>query len=277
MWARLYDQKLHGGGQHEGYRGGVQYGFPSYDEAQADYRRNGERSKFFRYGSQGGYCFLNKEVYCRRMKLVLEPLLLDANERGHQAGRLSYVHMVGLGLGVWGLPGCGEVQARLLVKAVAQVLSSYHLPFVGDVDFSYFPKVIQHCGRVPSGGTFKEHGNSIGIHFSTRNPADRLLEKRLLVCVYAWDSNAYPGNEYWLGSKVGDGEQLAASGDPAAAACSCITELQLPDFNPRVSGECLKWLPRPDVHRAATNSGPRRAAQQPPRSKDDARTPLSDG
>eukprot|EP00607_Mallomonas_marina_P000583 CAMPEP_0182426294 /NCGR_PEP_ID=MMETSP1167-20130531/12781_1 /TAXON_ID=2988 /ORGANISM="Mallomonas Sp, Strain CCMP3275" /LENGTH=104 /DNA_ID=CAMNT_0024607623 /DNA_START=683 /DNA_END=997 /DNA_ORIENTATION=+ len=47
----------------------------------------------------------------------------------------------------------------------------------------------------------------------------------LLVAQYAWDSNAYPGNEYWLGS-------LSGSGDPAAVCCSTVGEIQNPAIHP---------------------------------------------
>ena len=275
MWAQLYNQT------HQDSDGSTQYGFPDYNEARENFRRYGpQRSKFFQFAdAQGEDCYLNTEVYRRRMRLILEPLLLDANERGHQAGRLSYVHVVGLGLGVWALPGCDDVQAGLLLQAVAEVLSTYHLEYVGDIDFSWFPRSAQRCGGVANGGIFQKGGNSIAIHFSARNPADKLPMKRLLVCIYAWDSNSYPGNEYWLGAKNGTSNMLAASGDPAAAACSCITELQLPEFNPRVSGACLKWLPRPGVNANTASAAAAQAAEQRPQAAAgaDASPSLRDG
>lgn len=46
------------------------------------------------------------------------------------------------------------------------------------------------------------------------------------VAMFAWDGNSYVGNEYYLGK-----EYLSVSGDPAAAACSAISELMNPDIN----------------------------------------------
>jgi hypothetical protein len=185
----------------------------------------------------GGHYFDTK-IYKERMKLVLKPFFIDANDRGAQEGKKVYCHIVGLGLGVWQIDA---VQARYLLEACNELLGQSSLPYIkslpyiSDVDFSWFPGTYQEIGGIKNGGHITRNHQSIAVHFSKRNPADKLQgadADKLLVAMYAWDGNAYPGNEYWDG-------QLSASGDPAAACCSTIAELQNPLINPNVSAQQL--------------------------------------
>ena len=105
--------------------------------------------------------------------------------------------------------------------------------WISDIDFSWFPSGCT-CGGLIDGGLIE----GVQIHFSKRSPADPFDgPDRLLVAMYAWDGDSFPGNEYWWGS-------LTASGDPAAACCSLTSELQNADINVAVSGSRLKTYPR---------------------------------
>lgn len=192
---------------------------PCYAEAAAD--ASG------RYLPTEGGLF-DTELYTRRIRASVEVFLREADQRAAASGQRAYAHAVGLGLGVWQLH---PRQIGLTVEVYADALREVALPHLADVDFSWFGGV-NACGGVRDGETFASGPNRVTIHFSQRDPAARLRGAdagKLLVAMYAWDSNAFPGNEYWLGS-------LSASGDPAAACCSNLPELQNPDVNPRVSG-----------------------------------------
>ena len=176
--------------------------------------------------------YLDSLIYQKRLTFVIEPFLLDANDRGKQENKKVYCHIVGLGLGVWQIT---SIQAKLMLEAYTDIIKTKNLTYISDIDFSWFPKEYQTCGGLKDGEVLCANNNLIKIHFSKRNPVDKLDEKnagKLLVAMYAWDGNAYPGNEYWCG-------HLTASGDPAAASCSTIVELQNPLINPRVSAENL--------------------------------------
>lgn len=173
--------------------------------------------------SDGKRCF-DAAMYKARMRVTAEILLLEAGARARAAGRQAYVFAVGLGLGVWAVH-C--IQAQLYVEAFADVLGDAldgELDAIGTLEFSWVS---------PPDGTramMTEAGRSRGIDvvFSRREPAAKLEGARaeqLLVLSYAWDGNSFPGNEYWQAS-------LSASGDPAAACMSTISELHNPVINP---------------------------------------------
>ncbi len=196
LWANLYGEK-----------------FPTFAEAQSD------RSGKYVLLDDGSY--FNTLIYKKRIRLVVEPFLVDASKRALLQGKTAYVHVVGLGLGVWQID---KRQASLMVDVYTQVLKENDLSGINDIDFSWFGEVASE-----SKDAIIQEGTRAGItmYFSKRNPADKLMGAHadtLLVAMYAWDGNAYPGNEYWAG-------MLTASGDPAAACCSTIAELQNPKIN----------------------------------------------
>lgn len=180
--------------------------------------------------------FFDNRIYKKRLKMTIEPFLLHANTIAKQSHKKAYCHVVGLGLGVWQLDQ--KLQAKLMLEVYEEILKEHTLDHISDIDFSWFPKDLTKLGTTQNNQMFTDNGNTIKIHFSTRNPADPLNDDnkgKLLVAMYAWDGNAYPGNEYWEG-------MLNASGDPAAACCSTIAELQNPLINDFiVSNKPLKY------------------------------------
>ena len=200
-WARFY---------------GLEF-FPLYEDA-----RDMSRASPTAFIDLGGGRMLHVELYKLRMRLVIEPFLIDANKRANEASKRAYVHAVGLGLGVWMVHAR---QAQLILDVYADVLNERPLPNLAVVDFSWFPPECVKCGGARDGGVLGP--SDVRIRFSRRDPAAELeppppdAPPYLLVAQYAWDGNSYPGNEYWMG-------MLEASGDPAAASCSSIDVLQNP-------------------------------------------------
>eukprot|EP00946_MAST-07B_sp_MAST-7B-sp1_P002597 g2597.t1 len=192
--------------------------FPTFAEAAAD-----TSGRFVPYrGLKRNNAFLDTLAYERRMDVSAETMLLEANERATATGKQAVCHIVGLGLGVWKIDGS---QSQIYVDCYGKAIRRLHGK-LGAVKSIYFAWIrgVTKCDGVENG----ESINGVTIRFGKRNPNDAddfaSGENTLLLTQYAWDGNSYPGNEYWLGS-------LSASGDPAAACCSLIPQLQNPDVN----------------------------------------------
>jgi hypothetical protein len=223
LWSKFYDEKF-------------------YNILDA---KNDKSTRFVQFTQGKKTYYFDTVVYRKRIRSVVEPFLIDANKRAKKNNQKAYVHIVGLGLGVWQIH---PQQAQWMLNEYAEIIRNNDLSDIADIDFSWFPSDANKIDMIQNGGEFKTNNNNITIHFSKRNPANKLTGNdagKLLVACYAWDGNAYPGNEYWNG-------MLSESGDPAAACCSTISELQNPLINAYIEQNIKKEFDRTtDVMQAA--------------------------
>ena len=100
------------------------------------------------------------------MELSICPFLCHANRLARAQNRQAYVHVVGLGLGVWQVD---PVQVEDQLSVYARVLEQEQFEHIADLDFSWFGSATTCGGR---GHGDKLHG--VTLHFSKRNVADPL-------------------------------------------------------------------------------------------------------
>ncbi|XP_064536377.1 uncharacterized protein LOC135426951 [Drosophila montana] len=186
-----------------------------YNDVQADGKR------FIELDSK---MLFDKLVMSKRYAISFDTLLLEAEARAARAGKPAYIHVVGIGLGVWKV---SPTQEEIFFETFEQRLRalSPRLTHIGVVHFSWFH--LDKWGGLHDGACITEPQHPQGgikVHISVRNPADKLTENMLPIVTYAWDGNALPGNEYWA-------QMLVGTGDPAAACSTLIAELQNPHIN----------------------------------------------
>ncbi|KAI8906308.1 hypothetical protein EDD86DRAFT_210342 [Gorgonomyces haynaldii] len=161
--------------------------------------------------------FFNIPVYKKRIGVTLTTLLLEANDRAQSQDKQAVVYVVGFGLGVWRKR---LAQFQWFLDALETSISENRLDHVSKIILRTMEDVEMPQKPINS------FGKEIAIEHDYKDPGDReLLENELFVLSYAWDSNSFPGNEYWMGS-------LDGSGDPAQVCCSTIGQLQNSYINP---------------------------------------------
>lgn len=183
--------------------------FPTFEEANsivAAERASGNlKTRFVELKRGFTKRYLDTLVVKARARTSAELFLMECDQRAGEAGKKAFAHIVGLGLGVWAVD---QIQKHILVEAYAEAMHALKLENVAHVNFSWFSGVTE-CGSAHHGELFEaENGNKIHIYFNRREPAQPLgqtvrsgdVENLLLVAMFAWDGNAFPGNEYWCGA-----------------------------------------------------------------------------
>ncbi|GAM89078.1 hypothetical protein ANO11243_071130 [Dothideomycetidae sp. 11243] len=159
-----------------------------------------------------------EQRYKARMRITVETLLLEAQMRGHEANKRVYLHVVGLGLGVWAVH---KDQRKWFLQVFARCLAQLKPSGIAILELG-------HMDGDPAAKRNVEieaYDCRARCVFNRRPPSARLpYDEFLLITTYAWDSNSYPGNDFYMG-------MLDASGDPAAACSSAIAETQNPEIN----------------------------------------------
>nr|CAD7445631.1 unnamed protein product [Timema bartmani] len=210
---------------------GISPHLPLYDEVLDRREACGKQAKN-RYVEISSDQFFDNIIFKKRVGASVETLLLEAQHRAAVAKTKAYVH-------VTRSPTVYAASPRYCRTSPTCTSPGSGNGCVGDVGNGGLI-----CGRGENSGVEEEEDDGIRVHFSTRSPHARLLKSqdhgKLLVVSYAWDGNALPGNEFWMG-------RLDSSGDPAEACSSQIAELHNPHINRRkVSGAnlhvaCTRW------------------------------------
>lgn len=113
----------------------------------------------------------------KRYTISFDTLLLDSEARAAAAGKQAFIHVVGIGLGVW---KTSESQEKVFLETFAQRLQVLipHLSHIAALHFSWFS--LTEWKDLKNGGTVKcdTHPNGgIKTFLSKRNPADKLVSQ----------------------------------------------------------------------------------------------------
>lgn len=117
----------------------------------------------------------------KRYAMSFDTLLLEAEARAAvSTNKMAYIHVIGIGLGVWRAVGNQET---VFLESFSERLNALlpKLQHIGWIHFSWFKTTV--CGALKNGAIIRspEHAAGITIFISNRNPADKLVSHWFLI------------------------------------------------------------------------------------------------
>nr|XP_032521730.1 uncharacterized protein LOC116773412 [Danaus plexippus plexippus] len=195
----------------------------------------------------------SNEVYYKRISVLADTTLLEAEFRANETGKDAFINVIGCGLGVWRISSHqSDVYILTFIQRIEDFLKKGLIDHVSDINFSYIRvsddvrgifqqsssgnimlRVICYLSKIIIICPIK---GGVNIQLENREPSSKLSGEhagKLLVMTYPWDGNAHPGNEFWFGS-------LKTSGDPAAACSTQVSELHNAHINTTLRGDTVR-------------------------------------
>lgn len=115
----------------------------------------------------------------KRLTISFDTLLMESEARAKEQSKLAYIHVVGIGLGVWKV---AEQQEKIFLECFHQRIKHLlpKLNHIGVIHFSWFQlnewQDLKNNIKIGS----ETHPNAgIHIYISKRNPADKLVSFKI--------------------------------------------------------------------------------------------------
>lgn len=152
VWKKFYEEKDH-----------------LYEEVERDGKRFGSIA-----GKEKKY-IIDNVIMKKRYSISFDTLLLESEARAKAAGKMAYIHVVGIGLGVWKV---AEHQDKVFLETFNQRLKHLlpKLNNIGVVHFSWF--VLKQWQDLKNGVKIPSETHPLGgimVYISKRNPGDKLV------------------------------------------------------------------------------------------------------